>query len=101
MNRGTIYVNSLRKTVTRQRRGSDLNQGPSAPESSTLTTLRRKFVRKFEFSVYDDLVILEILRECVDTGSTTMTMTTTATQNSDSGDVTLVLSIGKTTAALF
>ena len=31
-------VNSLRKTVTRQRRGCDLNQGPSAHESSTLTT---------------------------------------------------------------
>ena len=31
-------VNSLRKTVTRQRRGCDLNPGPSAPESSTLTT---------------------------------------------------------------
>ena len=31
-------VNSLPKTVTRQRRGCDLNQGPTAPESSTLTT---------------------------------------------------------------
>ena len=31
-------VNSLRKTVTRQRRGYDLNPRPSAPESSTLTT---------------------------------------------------------------
>ena len=31
-------VNSLPKTVTRQRRGCDLNRGPSAPESSTLTT---------------------------------------------------------------
>jgi len=31
-------VNSLPKTVTRQRRGCDLNQGRSAPESSTLTT---------------------------------------------------------------
>ena len=31
-------MNSLPKTVTRQRRGCDLNQGPSAPESSTLTT---------------------------------------------------------------
>ena len=31
-------VNSLRKNVTRQRRGCDLNPGPSAPESSTLTT---------------------------------------------------------------
>ena len=31
-------VNSLPKTVTRQRRGCDLNPGPNAPESSTLTT---------------------------------------------------------------
>ena len=31
-------VNSLPKTVTRQRLGCDLNPGPSAPESSTLTT---------------------------------------------------------------
>ena len=37
-------VNSLPKTVTRQRRGSDLNPGPSAPESSTLAT--RLFERK-------------------------------------------------------
>jgi len=29
---------SLLKTVTRQRRGCDLNPGPSARESSTLTT---------------------------------------------------------------
>jgi len=31
-------VNSLPKTVTRQRRDCDSNPGPSAPESSTLTT---------------------------------------------------------------
>ena len=31
-------VNSLPKTVTRQRRRCDLNPDPSAPESSTLTT---------------------------------------------------------------
>jgi len=31
-------MNSLPKTVTRQRSGCDLNPGPSAPESSTLTT---------------------------------------------------------------
>jgi len=31
-------VNSLPKTVARPRRGCDLNPGPSAPESSTLTT---------------------------------------------------------------
>jgi len=38
VNRGTIGVNSLPKTVAGQRRGCDLNPGPSAPESSTLTT---------------------------------------------------------------
>jgi len=32
-------VNSLPKTATRQRRGCDLNPGPSAPESSTPTIL--------------------------------------------------------------
>jgi len=31
-------VNSLPKTVNRQRRDCDLNLGPSAPESRTLTT---------------------------------------------------------------
>ena len=31
-------MNSLPKTVTRQGRDCDLNLGPSAPESSTLTT---------------------------------------------------------------
>ena len=31
-------VNSLPKTVTRQRGDCDLNPGPFAPESSTLTT---------------------------------------------------------------
>ena len=31
-------VNSLPKTVSRQRRDCDLKPGPSAPESSTLTT---------------------------------------------------------------
>ena len=31
-------MNSLPKNVTRQHRGCDLNPGPPAPESSTLTT---------------------------------------------------------------
>jgi len=31
-------VNSLPTTVTRQRRDCDLNPGPTAPDSSTLTT---------------------------------------------------------------
>ena len=35
---GTTGVKSLPKTVTGQRRDCDLNPGPSAPESSTLTT---------------------------------------------------------------
>jgi len=38
VNRGTMGVSSLPKTVTRQRRDCDLNPGPYAPESSTLTT---------------------------------------------------------------
>ena len=33
-----MSVDSLPKTVTRQRRDCDFNQSPSAPESSTLTT---------------------------------------------------------------
>ena len=36
--KGTMGVNSLPKTVTRQRRSFNLNPGPSVPESSTLTT---------------------------------------------------------------
>jgi len=38
VNRVTMGVNSLPKTVTRQHRDCDLNPGPSVPESSTLTT---------------------------------------------------------------
>ena len=38
VNGGTMGVNSLPKTVIRQRRDCDLNPGPSAPESSKLTT---------------------------------------------------------------
>jgi len=38
LNTGTMGVNSLPKTVTRQRRDCDLNPDPSAPETSTLTT---------------------------------------------------------------
>jgi len=34
----SMGVNSLPKTVTQQHRNCDLNPGPSAPESSTLTT---------------------------------------------------------------
>ena len=45
-------VNSLPKTVTRQRRDCDLNPGPFAPESSTLTTRQ----------VMQDLAVGECLR---------------------------------------
>jgi len=38
VNRGRMGVNSLPKTVTRQHHDCDLNPGPSAPESSTITT---------------------------------------------------------------
>ena len=38
-------VNSLPKTVTRQRRGYDLNPGSTAPESSTLTTRLYRYDR--------------------------------------------------------
>ena len=37
-NKGTMGVNSLPKTITRQRRDCDLNPGPYAPEYNTLTT---------------------------------------------------------------
>jgi len=46
VNRGTMGVNSLPKTATRQRRGCDLNPGPSAPESSTLTTRLQATLRR-------------------------------------------------------
>ena len=44
-------VNSLPKTVTGQRRGCDLNPGPTAPESSTLTTRLPSHVRASDKNV--------------------------------------------------
>jgi len=44
-------VNSLPKTVTRQRRGCDVNPGPSAPVSSTLTT---RLPSHSEDTIYDN-----------------------------------------------
>ena len=43
-------VNSLPKTVTRQRRDCDLNPGTSAPESSTLTTRLPSHPRRLDFA---------------------------------------------------
>ena len=42
-------VNSLPKTVTRQRRDCELNPGPSAPESSTLTTRLYRATPSFKY----------------------------------------------------
>ena len=44
VNRGTRGVNILPKTVIRQRRSCDLNPGPFAPESGTLTTRLPGFI---------------------------------------------------------
>jgi len=49
-------VNSLPKTVTRQSRDCDLNPGPSAPESSTLTTRLPSHQ-----SVVSDVLLIDIL----------------------------------------
>ena len=43
-------MNSLPKTVTRQRRDCDLNPGLSAPESSTLTTRLPSHPKDYELA---------------------------------------------------
>ena len=45
-------VNSLPKTVIRQRRDCDLNPGPSAPESSTLTSRLQVRVEQFKITYF-------------------------------------------------
>ena len=62
VNRGTMSVNSLPKTVTRQCRGCDLNPGPTVPESSMLTTqlLAKYLIRPTRFLVRH-ACILEVL----------------------------------------
>jgi len=61
VNRGTMGVNSLPKTVTRQCRGCDLNPGHTAPESSTLTTRlpshRGVLLPKIKWESVDSFVI--------------------------------------------
>jgi len=55
VNRGTMSVNSLPKTVTRQRRGCDLNPGPSALTTrlpSRGTQPKRSMVNCPCFSMY-------------------------------------------------
>jgi len=55
-------VNSLPKTVTRQRRDCDLNPSPSAPESSTLTTRlpNHPYRGQLDNSVFDWLCLVGI-----------------------------------------
>jgi len=48
-------VNSLPKTVTRQRRDCDLNLGPSAPEYSTLTTR----LLSYAYNLHDNDMFVE------------------------------------------
>jgi len=57
VNRGTVGVNSLPKTVTRQRRDCDLNPGRSAPESSTLTTRLPSHPPGSQYTVGETLIV--------------------------------------------
>jgi len=50
----------LPKIVTRQRRGCDLNPGPSAPESSTLTT---RLPTNFELYDPSDCIVVRKTRD--------------------------------------
>ena len=47
MNRSTLDVNSLPKTVTQERRGCDLNPGPTAPESSNEMVHSEVYLNKY------------------------------------------------------
>ena len=74
-------VNSLPKTVTRQRRDCDLNPGPTVPKSSTLTTRlpshpaqTTQRIRGFAIMRYTDLPL-------------TMTLTTTWTSDMELGHI--------------
>jgi len=57
-------VNSLPKTVTRQRRDCDLNPGPSPPESSTLTTRLPSHPRILHITYYRHKWIVFIRDDC-------------------------------------
>ena len=62
-------MNSLPKTVTRQRRGCNLNTGPSVPESSTLTT------RQLSHPSLQVLLIINSFIECMTVQNTNMLYT--------------------------
>ena len=62
-------MNSLPKTVTRQRRDCDLNPGPSAPESSRLTTrLPSHPVHKVGKAKGEDAILHDDHEECTQLG---------------------------------
>jgi len=63
---------SAYKTVTRQRRDCDLNPGPSAPESSTLTTrLPSHLSQAYNANVMSNLVLISCVSRESASGSTT------------------------------
>ena len=51
-------VSSLPKTVTRQRRDCDFKPGPSAPESSTLTTRLPSQPRRAELEYVVEIALI-------------------------------------------
>ena len=65
-------VNSLPKTVTRQRRDCDLNPGPSAPECSTLTT------RLYQATPCDIYAVANVVHSCIRQSIKTHVKTRTA-----------------------
>ena len=62
-----MCANSLPKTVTRQRRGCDLNPGPSAPESGTLTT-RLPSHRRISHSITETIATLRRVQTSPESG---------------------------------
>ena len=55
-------MNSLPKTVARQRSECDLDPGPSAPESSTLTARLPSHLQRFEVILLSSKVCLMSLK---------------------------------------
>jgi len=53
-------VNSLPETVTRQRRGRDLNPSPFSPKSSTLTTRLPSHLGNVIFAIIGETKVTEL-----------------------------------------